>query len=149
MKSRRTIVALRFSALGDVSICLSAIKRVLLDNPDVSIILITKFDLKRLVENEPRIIVVPIDLKREYQGLIGMARLFLELRRDFPDVAIADLHSVIRTKILGFLFRCVGRRVRSVVDKGRLEKRRLTRKNGKTLGQLPTIFERHLDVSGN
>lgn len=145
MKSRRTIIALRFSALGDVAICLSAIKRVILDNPDVSIILITKFDLKRLVECESGMIVVPVDLKREYPGVIGMARLFLELRRDFPGAEIADLHGVIRTRILAFLFKCVGRRVRSI-DKGRSEKRRLTRKNRKTIAQLPSMFERHLDV---
>ena len=73
----------------------------------------------------------------------GLHRLYKELNEEVSFDAIADLHNVLRTKILRLFF--APKRM-AVIDKGRKEKRLLTRQHNKILKPLPSIFERYADV---
>jgi ADP-heptose:LPS heptosyltransferase len=73
-----------------------------------------------------------------------MYRLYRELLKLRFD-AVADLHDVLRTKLLRIFFRCSGLKVR-YIDKGRKDKRRLTRKKDKIFRQLKHTTERYVDV---
>jgi ADP-heptose:LPS heptosyltransferase len=65
-------------------------------------------------------------------------RLFRELRKGQKWDTVIDLHNVLRTKFLRFLFCLSGVRT-AVLHKNRCEKRKLTRKNNKKLLQLPLV----------
>jgi len=70
--------------------------------------------------------------------------LFLDLKPLSID-AFADLHNVLRSKIVRILFDINGKKI-AFVDKGRAEKKAITRLQNKVLKPLPSMFERHVDV---
>jgi len=59
--------------------------------------------------------------------------------------AFADLHNVLRSKVVRTLFALSGKKTASV-DKSRAEKAALMRSENKIFKQLPTIFERQVKV---
>ena len=81
----------------------------------------------------------------QYKGPIGLFRLYRELNSYKPDM-IADLHDVLRTKILRFYFGTFSRTKCAHIEKGRKEKRALTRKENKCSAQLTSTFERYRKV---
>lgn len=81
----------------------------------------------------------------QYKGPIGLFRLYRELKSYKPDM-IADLHDVLRTKILRFYFGTFSRTKCAHIEKGRKEKRALTRKENKCSAQLTSTFERYRKV---
>jgi ADP-heptose:LPS heptosyltransferase len=83
------------------------------------------------------------DLKKRHKGFIGIIRLYQDIRRQFKINYVIDLHDVLRSKILRFLFRFNGVRSASI-DKGRREKRNLT--SGKVKTRLKHSVERYCDV---
>jgi len=138
------IMAFRFSAMGDVAMTVPVIKTLLDQHPEVEIIMVSRPFFKPLFENLPRVKFIGIDLNKDYKGLPGLFKLFNFLRRENPD-AIADLHDVLRTKVLRNLFKLSGFKV-AVIDKGRQEKKALTRPKNKVFKALKTTHERYADV---
>ncbi|RYY45808.1 MAG: lipopolysaccharide heptosyltransferase family protein, partial [Chitinophagaceae bacterium] len=80
----------------------------------------------------------------DYKGLMGLYRLSKELKTRVAFDAVADIHDVLRTKVLRNL---LGKPT-AVINKGRAEKKELTRKTNKKLRPLPTAFERMTTVFG-
>jgi len=68
-------------------------------------------------------------------------RLFQDLKALEID-AFADVHNVLRSKVVRNLFALSGKRT-AFVDKGRTDKKALTRAENKIFQPLPTMFERH------
>jgi ADP-heptose:LPS heptosyltransferase len=85
-----------------------------------------------------------IEPKGKHKGLRGLYSLKKELRQHHFD-AIADLHNVLRTKMLRSFFLLSGK-TRAIIDKGRKEKKELTQINGKVLRPLKSTFQRYADV---
>lgn len=85
-----------------------------------------------------------IDLKITHKGFGGIMRLFKELKKQKFD-AVADLHGVLRTHLLRTLFQLSGVKV-AKINKGRDEKKALTRSSNKVFSQLKTTHERYADV---
>ncbi len=71
-------------------------------------------------------------------------RLFRDLSALKVD-AFADLHNVLRAQVVRTLFALSGKKT-AAVDKGRAEKKALTRAENKVFKQLPSMFERHVAV---
>lgn len=139
-KRYRNVLIARFSAIGDVAMTIPVVYSVCQCNPDTRFIFITKPPMKSLMINAPEnLVVIGVDLKEQYGGVRGLIRLFKELRKEYSIDAFADLHSVIRTHILGFLCRINGIPVK-VINKGRANKKALTRKHNKVM--LPLISSR-------
>ncbi len=84
------------------------------------------------------------DEKERHKGFPGLLRLFRDLKQLQID-AFADLHNVLRSKVVSLLFALSGKK-RATVDKGREGKKELTRAEKKIFKQLPTMFERHAKV---
>ena len=80
-----------------------------------------------------------------YKGIRGLYRLYRELSAQKPDM-FADLHDVLRTKILRTYFRLFGGVKVKSIDKGRKEKRALTKESNSQKRQLKSTFERYRDV---
>lgn len=146
MAKSRSILAIRFSAMGDVAMTIPVMKEVLDAHPELTIIFVTNKNWGPLCEGIPRLVFVPADLKGEHKGVPGLYRLFSSLRSSYPEIsAVADLHQVLRSRILRTFFRFRGIPV-AVIDKGRKGKKLLTRKEGKVLKPLTSTIERYRQV---
>jgi len=73
-----------------------------------------------------------------------LLRLYRDLKALHID-AFADLHNVLRSKVVRTLFALSGKKI-AFVDKGRAEKKALMRANNKIFKPVPTMFQRHVAV---
>ena len=138
------ILVLRFSAMGDVAMTVPVVYALAQAHPELEITVVSRDFFAPLYEFAPHNVRFwGIDM-REYGSIGKLGKLYAELRRENFDT-IADLHDVLRTKYLRLRFRLAGRKV-AVIDKGRAQKRRLTRARNKCLCPLPTSFERYAQV---
>jgi ADP-heptose:LPS heptosyltransferase len=135
------ILAIRFSALGDIVMAVPVIYSFAKRYPEHEITLLSRNFAAPLFETMPQNVhFMGIDLK-DYKGVLGLHRLFCELRKKRFD-AVADFHDVLRTKYLSTAFRMAGVST-AVIEKGRSEKKRLTRTRHKELHQLTTSTQRY------
>jgi ADP-heptose:LPS heptosyltransferase len=145
METPRKLLVFRFSSLGDVAMTVPVIQILLKQYPDLEIIYVSNPFVAPLFQNTNRLHFYAADLKGRHAGLKGLYRLYKELKKSFSFDAIADLHNVLRTKILRSFFFLSGKSI-AVINKGRKEKKELTRKEKKILKPLKTTFERYADV---
>lgn len=145
-RNSHTILAIRFSAMGDVAMTIPVMREVLTAHPELTIIFVTNKNWGALCEGVPGLIFYPADLKGAHKGVTGLYKLFTELRRDHPQIsAVADLHHVLRSRIVRSFYRFLGFPI-SVIDKGREGKKQLTRKENKVLKPLETTISRYRRV---
>ena len=143
-KTIKKVLLFRFSAMGDVAMTAAALREFAPAYPEIHFTIVSRPLFAPFFEGMDNLSFIAADFKNNYKGLPGLWRLFHELRRQKPDV-VADLHDVLRTKILRILFRLWGFKVKKV-NKGRCEKRRLTRQRHKQLRPLKTMIERYTDT---
>ncbi|MVT10889.1 glycosyltransferase family 9 protein [Chitinophaga tropicalis] len=141
----RTILAIRFSAMGDVAMTIPVMQQVLEAHPDIQIVFVSNKNWGALCAGIPRLIFFPADLKGEYKGFNGLYRLYRTISKAYRIDAVADLHQVLRSQIIRTFFRLSGRKV-AVIDKGRTEKKELARPDAKVLKPLRSTIERYADV---
>jgi len=137
------LLVFRFSAMGDVALTVPVLKIVLDQNPEIDITLVTRPRFLPFFHGIERLDVVSIDFKNKYKGFGGLIRLFLFLKKKGKYHSIVDLHSVMRTWVLDFLFRLTGTPV-SRIKKGRKDKRAFIK--GKKNRNLPHTTERYLEA---
>lgn len=144
--SYRKVLIIRLSALGDVAMTIPVVYSVCRAYPDTTFVMLTQKVASQLFVRAPRNLqVVVADVKGRHKGFGGLYELAKEMRALSID-AVADLHDVLRSKYLRFIFRWWGIRV-AVIDKGRREKRRLTaRHKCGGLHPLRSSFERYGEV---
>lgn len=143
--SGKTVLVARLSALGDIAISLPLLYRVCRIYGDTRFIFLTKPRMEGLFVNAPSNLTVFTADFSEYQGIAGLWRLAMRLRGEYGVDLLVDLHDVLRTKLLRWFLRLRGVRY-AHIDKGRAEKRALTRRRGKRLQQLKTSAERYLET---
>lgn len=143
----KRIIVTRFSAMGDVAMVASVIAEFQAQHTDTEIIMVSRKLFAAFFEHIPRLTFHPIDPKNKHKGLTGLFRLSRELKKYSPDL-VADLHNNIRSRILGMLFHFTGYKV-GTLEKGRSEKKALTRKHHKIKHQLRLTTERYADVFRN
>ena len=147
------VLALRFSAMGDVAMTAAALREFAPTLRDsalseskqaIHFTMVSRPLFAPFFEGIDNVDFIAADFNKKHKGLPGLWRLFHELRRRKPDVVV-DLHDVLRTKILRLLFRLWGFKVRKI-NKGRREKHRLTRRRHKQLKPLKHTIERYTDA---
>ncbi len=136
------VLVMRFSALGDVAMVVPVVRAVLEVNPNMELLMLSNKEYAGLFEGINRLEFIGVDLKKKYAGFTGMIRLFNLLRKQYGFDAVADLHGVLRTHLLRFLFFVIKKRI-AVIDKGRFEKHALTRKENKVFRPLVHTTERY------
>lgn len=135
------ILVLRFSALGDVAIASPLLKAYAALNPTTKFTMVSLPMLKPLFEGSPNISFFPTDFKGRHNGFKGLLKLHKELMELNP-TAVADINSVLRTFILRLLF-FISFTPFSFLRKGRVEKKKLTRRYFKKLRPLMTTLRRY------
>jgi ADP-heptose:LPS heptosyltransferase len=135
---------MRLSAMGDVAMTVPVLRAFVKQYPEVKLTVISRPFFKPFFEGIPNLDFFAFDEKERHKGFAGLLRLFQDVRKLKID-AFADLHNVLRSKIVSLLFALSGKK-RATVDKGREGKKELTRAENKTFKQLPTMFQRHAKV---
>jgi ADP-heptose:LPS heptosyltransferase len=135
---------MRLSAMGDVAMTVPVLRAFTIQHPEIKIKMISRPFFKPFFDGIPNISFFTFDEKERHKGFLGLLRLFQDLKLLGID-AFADLHNVLRSKIVRNLFALNGKKTASV-DKGRAEKKVLTQGDNKNFKQLTTMFERHCNV---
>jgi ADP-heptose:LPS heptosyltransferase len=138
------ILAYRFSAFGDVAMTVPVFREFLEQNPDVEIIMVSRSNFEALFSDIPNVIFKGVNLD-DYKGFFGLNRLANELIKEFHPNLIANLHDVIRTKILDKIYSTKGFKVFKI-NKGKEEKEHLTDIWNLNKIQLKRTVERYADV---
>lgn len=140
MSNKKHILVIRLSAMGDVAMCVPILRAFCEQNPEIKLTVLTRAFFKPLFRDLSNVTVFAADLKGKHKGLLGLYKLYRELKK-LHIGAVADLHNVLRTKILKVFFF----RTRFLqINKGRNEKKALV--EGKLFKQLKTTHERYADV---
>ena len=139
------ILVIRLSAMGDVAMTIPVLQQLLQQHPGLQVTVLTQKFFIPLFDSLERISVYPVETKGKHKGIRGLYNLYRELRKEYHFDAVADLHNVLRSKLIRFFFSMAG--IKSVaIDKGRKEKKHLTAKVAKKLIPLKTGFQRYADV---
>ena len=109
--------------------------------PELKLTVISRPFFQPFFNDIPNLHFFAFDEKKRHKGIVGLWRLFQDLKA-FNIDAFADLHNVLRSKVMRTLFALSGKKV-AFVDKGRVEKKALTRAENKIFQPLTTMFERH------
>ena len=142
----KRVLLLRLSAIGDVAMLIPVIYSAAKHHPEIHFTLITQTFLKPLFINKPEnITIVGFDLKGKERSLWGIFRSLNLLIQEQYDITI-DLHNVLRSIIMRIYLRVKASIPFFVINKGRKEKRMLTRKKSKRFTLLESTFERYHDV---
>lgn len=138
------LLIIRLSALGDVAMTVPVIDSLARQYPQLEITVLSRpFMASMFAQMPANLRFQGIDVK-QYKGFTGLLRLFSELRKENYD-AVADLHNVLRSKVVRWLFFLSGKKT-AHIDKGRKEKVALTRTKHKILRPLTTSFVRYKNV---
>lgn len=144
-KGKQThILVIRLSAMGDVAMTIPVLRALLVQHPEVRVTVLTKKPFLPIFLDLDRVKVYEADVKKRHKGLVGLWRLYQELKSLRID-AVADLHNVLRSRILQKYFN-LGKTPFIQVDKGRAEKKALTRNKNKIFKQLKSTHQRYADV---
>lgn len=132
---------MRLSAMGDVAMTVPVLRALVNQYPELKISVISRPFFQPFFKDIPNLHFFAFDEKERHKGVLGLWRLFQDLKRLQID-AFADLHNVLRSKVVRSLFALIGKKT-AFVDKGRAEKKALTRAENKIFQPLTTMFERH------
>jgi ADP-heptose:LPS heptosyltransferase len=138
------IAVMRLSAMGDVAMTVPVLRAFVNQYPEVKLTVISRPFFKPFFEGIPNVSFFAFDEKERHKGFLGLLRLFQEVKKLDID-AFADLHNVLRSKIVRTLFVLSGKKT-AYTDKGREGKKALTRIENKIFKPLVTVFERHAKV---
>jgi len=145
MSTQKHILVLRFSSMGDVAMTVPVVKALLAQNPDVTITFVSRPGFADFFSGIERLTYLPVDLNKSYKGISSIIKLFAYINKSGKYHAVADLHDNLRSKVLRNLFKLSGKPI-AHIDKGRDEKKLLTRFPNKVLKPLRRTVERYADV---
>lgn len=138
------IAVIRLSAMGDVAMTVPVIRALVAQYPHLQVTVVSRPFFKAFFEGIPNLHFFEVDLKQRHKGFMGLINLTHDLI-SFGVDAIADLHNVLRSKVVRTLFVLKGAKV-AYTDKGRAEKKALTRAQNKVFIPLKTMFDRHVET---
>ena len=133
--------------MGDVAMAVPVLMALEKQHPSLKITVLSKPFLKPLFDGLKNVTFYAAEVDGKHKGFFGIYKLFKELKSLNID-AVADLHNVLRSKILRTFFKLAMAKV-AFVDKGRSEKHALTQSKNKVFKQLKSTHERYVDVFRN
>jgi ADP-heptose:LPS heptosyltransferase len=134
------ILVIRLSAMGDVALTIPVLRSMSSKYPDNDVIMLTRKGFAPFFYSISGLTLFHPDLRGRHSGFFGIFRLYSDIISQWKIDHVIDIHDVLRTKLLRFFFRLKGVPV-SVIDKGRIEKRKVI--SGKEKKQLAHSIERY------
>ena len=130
--------------MGDVAMTVPVLRALVLQHPETKITVVSRPSFQAFFADIPNVNFFGVDLNQRHKGFFGLLRLFFDLRKLEIDL-VADLHNVLRSKVVRILFALSGKKV-AATDKGRAEKKALTSLTNKVFASLKPMAERHVDT---
>lgn len=131
--------------MGDVAMCVPVLRLLLAQHPDLRVTFVSDRSFAPFFDGIERLRFHAAEPRGAHRGLRGLLELYRSIMTDDPPDAVADLHAVLRTRVMRMFF-LASRTAYAAIDKGRPEKRTLTRREVKDLRPLPATFERYAAV---
>lgn len=144
MSKPKHILVIRMSAMGDVAMTVPVLRVLTQTYPDLKITVVSRSFFKPLFDGIPNLDFLEADVYGKHKGLPGLLKLAKEARARGVD-AVADLHNVIRSKVITRYLKMKGLRT-ATQDKGRAEKKALIATENRQFVQLKTTHQRYADV---
>ena len=142
------IAVIRLSAMGDVAMTVPVIRAFVEQSrslgTNVKITVVSRPFFKPFFDGIPNVAFFAVDVKGRHKGFFGLLKLYSDLKKLNID-AVADLHNVLRSQIIRKLFAFSGKKV-AFTDKGRAEKKALTRAVNKIFQPVKSMVDRHIDT---
>lgn len=138
------IVIMRLSAMGDVAMTVPVISALVLQHPEVKVTVVSRPFFKPFFDHIPNVDFFAVDLNNRHKGIFGLYRLYSDLKKLKIDY-FADFHNVLRSKVVRTFFALSGTKV-AFTDKGRDEKKALTRTENKVFAPVKSMINRHLET---
>lgn len=137
------VLILRLSALGDVAMTVPVIYSAANQYPNVRFTVVTRPFFRRIFINAPsNIDFISFDPKTEHKGFRGLMKLIKQLKK-LRITAVADLHDLLRTRLIALAFRLGGTPI-ATVDKNRSERNKLTKEKSRAFQR--NYIDRYADV---
>ncbi|MDB2606405.1 glycosyltransferase family 9 protein [Zobellia sp.] len=130
--------------MGDVAMTIPVLVALTKQHPSLKITVLTRKFFSPMFQTLPNVSVYEADVKGKHKGVFGLWKLYTELKILKVD-AVADLHNVLRSKVLKRYFK-YGKIPVEQIDKGRAEKKALTSSTYKIFKPLKTTHQRYVDV---
>lgn len=130
--------------MGDVAMIVPVLRVFTTSYPEVKLTVLSRAFFKPFFEDIPNINFLEAEVEGKHKGFFGLLKLSKEAKELGID-AVADLHNVIRSKIITKCLWFSGKKT-ATVNKGRAEKKALTRETNKVFKQLKTTHQRYADV---
>ncbi len=138
------ILVIRLSAMGDVVIIVPVLRALIHQYPELKITVVSRPFFQPFFNSIPNLNFFPVDLQKRHKGFLGLLRLFSDLKKLEID-AVADLHNVLRSKVIRSLF-ALSRKKVAFTDKGRAEKKALTSLTNKVFKPVKPMVVRHVET---
>lgn len=129
--------------MGDVAMTVPVLRVLAQTYPELKITVLSRPFFKPLFEEIPNVDFLEADVYGEHKrfGLIKLA----SQARDLGIDAVADLHNVIRSKIITKYLKFKGIEI-ATIDKGRAEKKALIAAKGENISPIKSTHQRYADV---
>ena len=139
------ILIIRLSAIGDVAMTIPVVYSVAAANPKDSFTVLTQtFLMPLFINRPPNVNVMGVNTKTTEKYFFGFLRYALILRMYKFDMVI-DLHNVIRSRMVDFIFRLRGKKV-FILDKNRRARKQIIARPPKDIHPLRPVVKRYADV---
>lgn len=143
-KKHKHLLVLRLSAMGDVAMTVPVLRALAQQHSNVKVTVVSRGLFRPFFEGIPNVYFFEPDLKRRHNGFLGLLRLYKDLKK-LHVYAVADLHNVMRSKIVTLLFSLRGKKT-ATTNKLRKGRAALTALKNKVFKPLQPVTERHADV---
>jgi len=138
------IAVIRLSAMGDVAMTVPVIRALVQQNQHVKVTVVSRLFFQPFFDEIPNVDFFAVDLNGRHKGTMGLFRLYADIKK-LNINAVADLHNVLRSIVIRNLFVLSGKKV-AYSDKGRAEKKALTRAQKKIFQPVKSMVERHVET---
>ena len=129
--------------MGDVAMLVPVVERLHHTYPQLKISLLTKPLFCHLFAHLHYVNCIKAEVQHQHKGILGLYQLTQQLPADID--VVADMHEVLRSKVIRTLLRCKGKKI-AQIDKNRKQKKQLTALQTKVIKPLPTVFEAYANV---
>ena len=141
----RTVLVTRFDALSDVITTIPVLYDACKCNQRVTVVMLTRQSMIGLFINKPENLVVYGVESQRFENLFRVKDLVSRLHAEFGFDTFVDLQGIFKTSLARVWCKAHGIHV-SVIDHGREEKRKLTRRHGKVMLPVKHTVERYREA---
>lgn len=144
LKHPKHLLIMRLSAIGDVAMTVPVVLALRQQYPKLKITIVSRPLFKSFFAFIPDIHFYAADVENSQTGIRGLYKLYKDLSVLGID-AFADLHNVLRSKVIAAFFKWNKTPVISL-NKDRTQRKKLTALKPKLLSPMKSMIDRHAEV---